>query len=433
MRVAIAIALLAGAAGCEPGGDGAPVRPGGDTTVDDRSSNGYSSPAANLDPDARARHFDGDVAFEARFVSAPARVNPGLGPVYNHNACVACHPRDGRGLPQFGGAGSMALVRVSLADGTPDLPGAPVPAPGLGGQLQDHGVFGTEPEATVELTWIEQPGAFPDGTAYSLRAPAVVLRRPDGSVIGDEVLRSLRQPPAVFGLGLLEAIPAADLLAAADPDDADRDGISGKANLVWDVASASVQVGRFGHKASNPTLVQQAAAAYANDMGVTSAMLGLDPELDDRVVGDTAFYTATLAVPARAPGDVGRGEALFDDLGCAACHTPVQTTGPSPIAALSDQTIAPYTDLLLHDLGDGLADHRPDFLADGREWRTPPLWGLGLVNTVLPGGKFLHDGRARTLDEAILWHGGEAQPSRDAFAAAPAPDRAALLGFLRSL
>jgi CxxC motif-containing protein (DUF1111 family) len=313
------------------------------------------------------------------------------------------------------------------------VPCGPIPAPGLGGQLQDHGTFGVPPEARVELTWIENPGAYPDGTPYTLLAPSLVLRRPDGSVIGGEVMRSFRQPPAVFGLGLLEAIPADRIVAAADPADADADGISGKPNFVWDIASSSVQLGRFGHKASNPTLDQQAAAAYANDMGVTSAMSGGDPEVDDVIVEDTAFYTATLGVPARASGDFSHGERLFTSFGCASCHTPVQLTGDHALAPLAHQLIQPYTDLLLHDLGDGLADHRPDFLADGNEWRTPPLWGLGLVNTVLPGARYLHDGRARTIEEAILWHGGEAQRSRDRFRTAVAADREALIAFLRSL
>ena len=426
---ALGIALAA-IAGC---GEPSPVAPGGATTVADRTSNGYSLPAANLDSAALARHLDGDVGFEATFVRGPAPINPGLGPLYNHNACGACHGRDGRGLPQFGAAGSQALVRVSLAAGTPELPGAPVPVPGLGGQLQDHGVFGVEPEVTVELTWTDQPGRYGDGTPFTLRAPSVTLRRADGSELGAEVLRSLRQAPPVFGLGLLEAIPEADLRAAEDPDDRDGDGISGRANLVWDVDAQAPRLGRFGHKAGNPSLAQQAAAAYANDMGVTSRRFGDEVELDDDVIATTAFYTATLGVPARAPGDVAAGEARFAAYGCAACHTPVQATGPHPIAALADQTFAPYTDLLLHDLGDGLADGRPDFLADGREWRTPPLWGLGLVQTVLPGASYLHDGRARTTAEAILWHGGEAAAARERFRTAAADDRQALLTFLSAL
>jgi CxxC motif-containing protein (DUF1111 family) len=429
MRAAIVVIVMVGC------GDGvSAIAPGGATTVNDRSSKGLSTPAANLTGADRDRHLLGDAAFEAKFVSAPAPIRPGLGPLFNHNACAACHPGDGRGVPQFGGSGSSALVRVSVAIGTPDLPGAPVPAPGLGGQLQDHGVFGVAPEATVELTWTEHPGNYGDGTAFSLRCPTVVLRRPDGSVIGDDVLRSFRQPPPVFGLGLLEAIPADDILAAADPSDRDGDGISGRANLVWDVSVGATRVGRFGHKASNPTLAQQAGAAYANDMGVTSAAFGGAAEITDDTLDVTGFYTATLAVPARAAGSFVAGEQLFDTLGCASCHTPIQVTGnDGAIVGLREQVFQPYSDLLLHDLGDGLADHRPDYLADGNEWRTPPLWGLGLVSTVLPGASYLHDGRARTIAEAILWHGGEAAPARDRFRTASRDQRAALLGFLQAL
>lgn len=427
-RAALALAALAAC-----GDDPTTAPAGGDTTVLDRTSNAYSLPAANLGADELARHLAGDVAFEATFVRGPAPVNPGLGPLYNHNACAACHGKDGRGLPQFAPSGSQALVRVSLADGTPELPGAPVPVPGLGGQLQDHGVFGVPAEVAIELTWTERAGAYGDGLPYTLRAPALALRHPDGRALDPAILTSLRQAPAVFGLGLLEAIPEAALEAAADPDDRDGDGISGRPNRVWDVDAGAVRVGRFGHKAGNPSLVQQAAAAYANDMGVTSRRFGGAAEVDDTTIALTAFYTATLGVPARAPGDVADGEARFVEFGCAACHTPSQASGPHAIAALADQQFQPYTDLLLHDLGPDLADGRPEYLADGREWRTPPLWGLGLVQTVLPGASYLHDGRARTVAEAILWHGGEAEAARERFRTAPADQREELLRFLSAL
>lgn len=412
----------------EPG-----ARPGGDTTIDDRTSNAFGTPAPNLDEAGLARHRAGDAGFGATFVTGPAPIHGGLGPLYNHTGCAACHPRDGRGLPQLGAAGSQALVRVSLADGTPDVPGGPVAVPGLGTQLQDHAVFGNAPEVTVELAWDEVPGQYGDGAPYSLRAPRLTLRRPDGSLLSADVLRSFRQAPAVFGLGLLEAIPDDALVAAADPLDRDGDGVSGRLNQAWDPLVGARRPGRFGHKASAPSLEAQAAGAYAADLGVTTDLTGDVAEVTAAVVRDTAFYTATLAVPAPAPGDHEAGRALFVELGCAACHTPVQRTGPHPIAALADQPIEPYTDLLLHDLGDGLADGRPDFEATGHEWRTPPLWGLGLVETVLPGASYLHDGRARTLAEAILWHDGEGKAAREAFRTAPAARRTALLAFLRAL
>ena len=430
VRAALVVPLaLAGACG-EP-----VVTPpaGGDTTIVDRSSHAYSAPAPNLDAATLARHRAGDAAFGATFVTAPAPVHAGLGPVYNHTSCAGCHPRDGRGLASFGASTSPALVRVSLADGVPDVPGGPVPVPGLGTQLQDHAIFGAAPEVAIALTWEVQAGRYADGAPYELRAPRLALTTADGAPLPAAVRRSFRQAPAVFGLGLLEAIPDDDLEAAADPDDRDGDGISGRVNIVWDPIERRARVGRFGHKASMPDLRAQTAGAYGADLGVTTALVGDVAEVADDVVDDTALYTATLAVPARAPGDVTRGEAAFADLGCAACHTPEQTSGEHPIAAVAHQTFAPYTDLLLHDLGDGLADGRADFAADGREWRTPPLWGLGLVPTVLQGAGYLHDGRARTVEEAVLWHGGEAQAARDAFVAAPADVRAALLGFLAAL
>ncbi|MEZ4399761.1 MAG: di-heme oxidoredictase family protein [Kofleriaceae bacterium] len=411
----------------------APVAAGGDTTVDDRTSNAYAQPAANLDAVDLVRHRAGDAAFSAVFVRGPAPVNAGLGPLFNHNACEACHVRDGRGLPSLGVTGSQALVRVSLTSGTPTLPGGAVPVPGLGTQLQDHAVFGVPPEVVLALAWRELDGRYADGTPYQLRAPVVTATWPDGTPLGAEVLRSFRQAPPVFGLGLLEAIPDAALAAAADPDDRDGDGISGRVNRVWDVDAGAVRIGRFGHKASMPSLSQQAAAAYANDMGIDNRRFGDTPEIAEATVEAAAFYTATLAVPAPRAVAVDAGRARFTQFGCAGCHTPTQVTGDHPIAALAFQAIAPYTDLLLHDLGDGLADGRPDFLADGREWRTPPLWGLGLVPTVLPGAGYLHDGRARTVAEAILWHGGEADAARARFVEASAAARAELLAFLAAL
>jgi CxxC motif-containing protein (DUF1111 family) len=361
-------------------------------------------------------------------------VNPGLGPVFNNTSCAACHLEDGRGMPVAGGGPlrSQVLVRVSTPDGQP--------FPGLGSQLQDHAVFGVTPEAEVEISWEELAGAYGDGTAYALRRPIVQITLAGGDELPPGTLTSVRQPPPVFGRGLLEAVPEAGILALADPDDADGDGISGRPNRVTDPLTGAEALGRFGLKANTSSLLVQAAAAYLNDMGVTTSIFpeadGVSHELDDETLEAAAFYTMTLAVPARVDlGDATarRGELLFRRFGCASCHAETLTTGPHEVAALSSQVIHPYTDLLLHDMGDGLADGRPDHLADGNEWRTPPLWGFGLVQTVLPGSAYLHDGRARTPAEAILWHGGEAEAAREAFRTAPAEDRAALLRFLLSL
>jgi CxxC motif-containing protein (DUF1111 family) len=283
--------------------------------------------------------------------------------------------------------------------------------------------------------------------------PTYTVTEPAFGPLPDDVQLSPRVAPAVFGVGLLEAVPVADILATADPDDTDGDGISGRPNWVADVASGGTSLGRFGWKANVPTVEQQNAGAFHGDLGITSALFpdencppeqaacgsalsGGVPELDAAKLERVTFYTRTLAVPARR--DVGQpatteGEELFSSLGCASCHLPELRTGDSAIAALSDQVIHPYTDLLLHDMGPGLADGRPDGEASGSEWRTAPLWGIGLVDTVNGHTRFLHDGRARDLSEAVLWHGGEAAASADAFRALPARARDTLIAFLESL
>ena len=372
-------------------------------------------------------------------MNGPADVNPGLGPLYNNVSCSSCHIRDGRGMPVLGPGPlrSHLLVRVSLPEGEPEVPGGSVPVPGLGTQVQDQAVYGMPAEASVRIDWEEQPGSYADGAAYSLRRPKLTITLADGTPLPEHVMTSLRLPPAVFGLGLLEAIPEDTLLALADPDDADGDGISGRVNRVWDPQTRSEVIGRFGHKANTADLHLQSAAAYANDIGISNDFFP-DSFLDipSHVLDEVTVYTRTLGVPARtALGDeeVIRGEALFASMGCASCHVDTTVTGPHGIAALTGQVIHAYTDMLLHDMGPGLADGRPDFEASGTEWRTTPLWGLGLVQTVLPYSGYLHDGRARSIAEAILWHGGEARPSRNAFRSATADDRAALLRFLGSL
>lgn len=434
---------------------------GGDTTIQNRTSQGYSQPAPNLSREWLALHQVGDRHFEAAFVTSPAPVNGGLGPLFNNTSCAGCHIRDGRGMPVPG----QLLLRVSLPrQGLLDLPEAipalptgtaPVlqanahleasvslgnapPVPGIGTQIQDQAVYGYLPEARVKLHWQEQPGTYADGTPYSLRSPQFEIILPSGNPLPSQVLISPRIPSPVFGLGLLEAVPEAEILALADPEDANQDGISGRPNFVWDVEQHSEKLGRFGWKANNPTLLQQGASAYINDMGVTNPLFP-EPdgsyEVDANTLKANTVYVQTLAVPAptlRQDPQVLRGERLFNAANCAGCHVPTLHTGPHEIPALANQTIHPYTDLLLHDLGEALADHRPDFRATGQEWRTPPLWGIGLVQTVLPYSGYLHDGRARTLAEAILWHGGEAASAREAFRNMPEGDRTALLRFLNS-
>jgi CxxC motif-containing protein (DUF1111 family) len=431
-------------AACDGGGSGetdTPIKAGGDTSVENRTSFAFEEPAANLSEESLIKHTLGDATFGDVFVTPPAVVNPGLGPLFNNVSCESCHIKNGRGLPEFGNTGlrSLALVRVSDPEGTPTVPGGNPPVEGIGNQIQDHATFGFEPEADVTLEWEEVTGTYPDGTPYSLRRPVLTIVLPDGEPLGGNVLTSVRVPPPVIGLGLLEAIPDEEILAMADPGDEDGDGISGTPNMVWNNITSTTEIGRFGHKASMPTLRQQAATAYIEDMGVSSPdLLGNEPapEIDEETLDLTTFYTQTLAVPLRAETDdpdVPQGESIFFDLGCNLCHASVMETGDHMLPEVSNQVIQPFTDLLLHDMGEGLADHRPDFRANGREWRTAPLWAIGLTVTVLGQQNYLHDGRARTLEEAILWHGGEAENAKDGFMNLPGNEREKLIKFLQSL
>jgi CxxC motif-containing protein (DUF1111 family) len=293
-----------------------------------------------------------------------------------------------------------------------------------------------------------------DGQPFSLRRPRYRLARLAYGSTGDTLMLSPRVAPAMIGLGLLEAVPAETIRAHSDPDDRDHDGISGRPNVSWDARANAPALGRFGWKAEQPTVMQQAAGAFAGDMGITSSLFttenhtpaqracsgrpsGGAPEIPDELLEKVTLYARVLAVPARrAPQDatVRRGEALFGRAGCAGCHLPELRTGPvADLPELANQVIHPYTDLLLHDLGDDLADGRPTYAANGREWRTPPLWGAGLVPVVNGHSYYLHDGRARGLGEAILWHGGEAARSRAAYIAMSATERADLLAFVGSL
>jgi CxxC motif-containing protein (DUF1111 family) len=430
MRLAIAVCLLAG---CSAGGDDSEARQGGDATVDDRTLDAFSHPAQNLTMEQRSVFQAGRGPFDFHWEP------PQLGPLFNNDACFGCHGSNGRGVSLIGNGAlvSQGLIRVSLADGTPEVPGGDVPVPGFGLQLQDHATFGP-PEVVVTQSWVEHAEHYGDGETVMLRAPMVVPRLIDGSALASEIQTSYRQGPGLIGLGLLEAVPDAALVALADPSDEDGDGISGRVNLVWDADRQATVIGRFGHKASESTLRQQTAVAFAFDIGLSNKEL---PESDgSRDVADeqfeqVLFFVSAIGVPAAAPrSDTARhGRQLFDDLGCAACHVPTLVTGDSAVPQFAHQTIHPYTDLLLHDVGEGLSDSRRDFTAAGSEWRTPPLWGLGLAQIVEPDAAFLHDGRARTLAEAILWHGGEAQPAREAFRTAAKQARDALIGFLQTL
>jgi CxxC motif-containing protein (DUF1111 family) len=399
---------------------------------------------AGLAGEPRTRYLAGQSMFEVDWLVAPAGSadRDGLGPTFNALSCKACHLRNGRGAPPADGAPlTTSLLRVSTPDGAPH--------PIYGDQIQPRAVPGVPAEGEVRLRYTPVPGAFADGTPYELLRPAVEL----ALALGDPgpLAVSVRVAPATIGGGFLEAIPDAAIAAREDPDDADGDGISGRARRL--LGPGVPALGRFGWKAGQPTVDAQNAAALLGDLGITTAVhaaencpapqpacaaapTGGSPELDaPRVAALRAFVVGTSVPGRRAAGDVvvRRGKRLFHDLGCAACHVPRWETAASDFPGIAGQVIWPYTDLLLHDLGDALADGRPEGDATGREWRTPPLWGLGLLEITSGHERLLHDGRARGPIEAILWHGGEAAASAARFRALPAADRAALEAFLRSL
>jgi CxxC motif-containing protein (DUF1111 family) len=429
---------------------------GGATTVFNAGENAFGLPAPNLTNEEQRFFGVGNSLFNQNWVTAPASTTArdGLGPLFNARSCAACHFKDGRGrTPAFDGERPTGfLVRVGVP-GQRDALGGPLGDPSYGSQVQDNAILDVAPEATVLVRWEEVPGAFGDGTPYALRRPVVSFRDEAYGPISGLAL-SPRVANQVIGMGLLEAVPEADLLALADPTDADGDGVSGRVNRVWDVLRQDYAVGRFGWKAAQPTVRQQSASAFHGDLGLTSSLFsaencfvapagcsdlptGGSPEVEDRNLDHVTLYVGSLAVPARRDWEspeVLRGKALFTEIGCASCHVPELRTGPSGISpALSDQAIRPYTDLLLHDMGEGLGDELAVFEASGREWRTPPLWGIGLVPTVNGHQELLHDGRARGVVEAILWHGGEAEAARERFRTLPAADRDAVAAFLNSL
>jgi len=460
--IAALTVIAAGAAGCANERSAAPAGVplsdllatdlGGDTTRHVVNQNAFGLPAKELPGDRRADFEVGDSFFTQNWVIAPASTSgrDGLGPTFNATACASCHVFDGRAEPptEEHPLTPGLLLRLSVAGKAAH--GAPAPHPAYGGQLQDRSVPNVPAEGRIAITYRDVDGEFGDGTRYTLRAPSYSIA---DAAFGDpgDLLIGPRIAPQIVGMGLLEAIPQADIERAADPDDRDGDGISGRTNTVWDEVAGRVAMGRFGWKANVATVRQQTAGAFSGDVGITSPVFpgadcpsaqaacaaapsGGDPEIDADTFDDVVFYTRVLAVPSAREPDaaIRRGAKVFVDTGCASCHTPTQATGDSDIAALAGQKIHPFTDLLLHDMGADLADGRPDFDASGSEWRTPPLWGIGLVPKINGHTRYLHDGRARNLTEAILWHGGEGTSARDAFRDLPKRDREALISFLES-
>ena len=423
------------------------------STVADAGREAFSQPVAGMSDAQREQFFRGRTLFRHSWTAAPSKDTQfvGLGPLYNRLACISCHQKNGRGHAPAGPDERMQsmLVRLSVPGEGPY--GGPKPHPVYGDQLNEEGIPGVPREGRASVHWQEAAVTLSDGTVVPLRWPRFdFVELAYGPL--DDVLVSPRVAPTVFGLGLLETVPTSALEGRArEPK---PDGIRGHVNRVWDVARNESVAGRFGLKANAPGVRQQIAAAFIGDLGITSVLFpnencmplqtacrnapsGGHPELTQAQLDDIEFYVTHLAPPPRRrTGDpeVQRGEKLFLEAGCSLCHQPTLPTGAHPkYPLLSDKSIAPFSDLLLHDMGEGLADHRPDYLAGGRDWRTPPLWGIGLLATVNEITNFLHDGRARNVEEAVLWHGGEAQLARDRYVKLSRTQREDLVRFLESL
>lgn len=463
---------------------------GGGATVFAKGRNAFSLPSANIPLLGKLDFNVGNSFFRNPWVIAPASTDArdGLGPLFNTNGCQNCHIKDGRGhAPDSPEDNAVSLlVRLSIPEllvyeeplaqhkepSAYENPSAhkknseirrkihqgTVPEPTYGGQLQDFAIPGVKPEGRVRIDYSDIVVNFDDGETVILRKPALSITQLAYGAMHPNVQLSVRIAPPMIGLGLLEAIDEDQIRQLADPSDSDNDGISGRVNEVWSPKQNKLALGRFGWKAGQPSVLEQNAGAFNGDLGITSALLMSDdcspvqkkcrqapngngplgePEVSDKILNFVTFYSKNLAVPARR--DINKpsvkiGERLFTAVGCAACHKPTwKTSANYSMTWLANQTIHPYTDLLLHDMGEGLADNRPEFEANGREWRTSPLWGIGLSKVVSKKASFLHDGRARNLQEAVLWHGGEAQQSQEAFIDLPKTQRNALIDFLNSL
>lgn len=431
-------------------GDDYEAYSGGETTIFSSGPTAFNFPSNNLDAAGLQKHLDADKAFSQKFVTAPSINFGGIGPIFNQNSCESCHVRNGKGIiPSIDGDnGSGALMRLSLPGYSPTDGNIPVPE--FGFQLQTKSIFGETPEGTLSSNQIEQIVQFLDGSSVTISKRDYKIVNPY-KPLPENVHTSFRTAPAIFGLGLVEAIAAADILKYADPNDLDNDGISGKANSVYDVQTKKMVLGKYGWKAGQPTTKQQSANAAVNDMGLTNSLFpeeackgqancnsGTQEKLDleDDLLNLLNFYVETVAVPATRNikhKDFTAGKMIFTKLKCSSCHVPSYTTSSHPIKELTSQKIFPYSDFLLHDMGEGLADNRTEFDATGQEWRTAPLWGLGLTQIVNSNAKFLHDGRANTIEEAILWHGGEAEKSQKEYLKLSKTEREQLLFFLNSL
>jgi len=444
---------------------------GAGTSIASVNQDSFSQFSANITFAEEESFKLGNALFRKLWVSSPSstQASDGLGPLYNARACQTCHLKDGRGHPPEGAVDATSMfLRLARAPKT-DAERAAIaahdvlnfPDPVYGAQLQDSAVPGLPAEGHMKISYTETSVTLAGGETVFLRKPDYTIESLGYGALDETTTLSPRVTQAMGGLGLVEAIHPADIIANADPDDRDGDGISGRPALVRDPASGKLVLGRFGWKAQSATVRQQAADALAGDIGISSpaakrshgdctpaqaaclamadgvqARLG-DTEAPDPVLDLITFYSENLAVPARRKASFAEtlaGKKVFYETGCISCHVPkFVTRRDAGNKAHAFQLIWPYSDFLLHDMGDGLADGQQVGEASGSEWRTPPLWGIGLTKVVSGHTFFLHDGRARNLTEAVLWHGGEAAKARHRFAELEKADRQALITFLESL
>ena len=440
-------------------------RTGGAGTVFTTGRNAFSFPLATLADAERTRFAIGNSFFRRNWVEAPASTTArdGLGPHFIARSCGGCHVQDGRGAPPDWRKGEQPvglLIRISVPG--VGAHGGVLPDPMYGDQFNVSAIQGVKPEGRVGVTWHPIEGKFDDGTPFTMHQPQYALSDLAYGPLETDAMLSPRIAPQLAGVGLIEAIPEAAILENEAKQAAAPGPIKGKANRVWDAYAREMRVGRFGWKANVASLAHQTGGAFVGDMGITpplfphdtgmpaqsdclAAPRGVDtdgnPEIDDDTFGNVVFYQATLAPAARRDArdpQVVAGQQLFARAQCAVCHRPSYVTGERPFPHLSSpaveaQRIWPYTDLLLHDMGEALADGRPDFAANGRQWKTAPLWGIGLIRDVNGHQRLLHDGRADGVLEAILWHGGEADASRRFVLGLDEAQRAALVKFVESL
>jgi len=456
------LAVLTGVAVAAPDKLDEPSLSAGTFTLGLTDINAYSEPAPVLTRKQREQFLAGRSVFRRQWASIVSLNGDwGLGPTFVSDRCIGCHINNGRGHPPAAGEQPASmLVRLSLPGTTEH--GGPRPHPNYGDQFQNRSLDGSNVdlahggkpvphEADLYIDWEQHVVTLADGETVQLRKP---LLRIENLAFGpvDGIMTSIRVAQPLIGVGFLDAVPEETILALARSQSAE--GVNGRPNVVWDEINQRMTMGRYGWKANVPSLKQQIALAAIGDMGVNTNLYpeqncpkvqlicanmlpGNFPELVDMEIDALEMWLQALAVPARRnmnDEQVKRGAELFDQARCALCHVPQMQTGAiDGLPQIANQTFHAYTDLLLHDMGDGLSDGRPDFAAGPRDWRTPPLWGLGLSQTVTGDSTLLHDGRARDVTEAILWHGGEATMSRDAFAAMPEADRAALVKFVESI